>query len=68
MAQPSNFNPSSTLPKGTRRCPVCGKPMSLSVIEPTYQKGYDVRTFECLSCTYSELALVNSADEIPIAP
>jgi len=37
--------------------------MSLSVIEPTYQPGYDARTIECTSCAYSELALTNSEDE-----
>ena len=37
--------------------------MFLSVIEPTYQLGYDVRTFECSSCAYCELALTNSSAE-----
>jgi hypothetical protein len=68
MSRPDNFDPTTPPPKGMRRCPACGKPMFLSVIEPTYQEGYDVRTFECASCAYSELALVNSADETLVAP
>jgi len=34
--------------------------MSLSLIEPTYQDGFGIYTFECPSCGYVELALINS--------
>ena len=34
--------------------------MSLSLIEPTYQDGFNIHTFECPSCGYVELALINS--------
>jgi hypothetical protein len=63
MPQPNSFDPFSPPLIGQRRCPVCDVPMFLSVIEPTYQAGYDVRTFECTSCAYRELALTNSEDE-----
>jgi hypothetical protein len=59
MPQPSNFDTSAPPPVATRRCPVCGEPMFLSLIEPTYQHGYDVRTFECAKCAYAEIALIN---------
>jgi hypothetical protein len=59
MPQPNNFDGSTSQSIGQRRCPVCGHLMFLSLIEPTYQKGYDVRTFECLSCAYAEMALTN---------
>jgi hypothetical protein len=59
MPQPDNFDPSTPPPIAPRRCPACGKLMFLSLIEPTYQEGYDIRTFECLSCTYAEIALTN---------
>ena len=36
--------------------------MDLSVIEPTYQHGYDIRTFECMKCAYGEIALINFDD------
>jgi len=36
--------------------------MFLSIIEPTYQQGFDVRTFDCLQCAYAEIALTNSDD------
>jgi len=40
--------------------------MFLSLIEPTYQHGYDVRTFECVSCRYAEIALINfDEDQVP---
>ena len=47
-------------PIGKRRCPACGGIMDLSLIEPTYQHGYDVRTFECAKCAYAEIVLINS--------
>ena len=59
MPQPNNFDPSIPPPIAKRRCPVCGDLMSLLVIEPTYQRDYDVRTFECPSCAYAEMALTN---------
>jgi hypothetical protein len=63
MSQSSIFDPSAPPPVAMRRCPVCGKPMFLSLLEPTYQSGYDVRTFECANCAYAEIALINF-DEI----
>ena len=57
MPQPKSFVPSPTPPTGHRRCPVCAQLMFLALLEPTYQQGYDVRTFECPCCAYSEIAL-----------
>ena len=59
MRHPSNDN---VVTIGKRQCPACGGVMDLSLIEPTYQHGYDIRTFECSKCAYSELLLVNSED------
>jgi hypothetical protein len=53
MPQPNRFDPSIQQPIDHRRCPVCGRPMFLSLIEP-YQLGYDMHKFECVSCAYAE--------------
>jgi hypothetical protein len=55
----SSIDPSATPPVAMRRCPVCGEPMLLLLVEPTYQHGYDVRTFECSKCAYAEIALIH---------
>jgi hypothetical protein len=52
MPRPHNFDP--TPPVGQRRCPKCGLPMFLSLIEPTYQADQDERTFECTTSAYAE--------------
>lgn len=63
MRHPSNDNVFVFAPPfGKRRCPACGEVMNLSLIEPTYQHGYDIRTFECSKCAYAELVLVNSEE------
>jgi hypothetical protein len=61
MPEPEQIDPSTAPPIGMRQCPVCARPMFLSLIEPTYQDGYDIRTFECLACDYDEIALTNFA-------
>jgi ribosomal protein L37AE/L43A len=38
---------------GILACSKCGNPMRLSEIEPA-APGYDVRTFECAKCNFSE--------------
>lgn len=64
MPQPNNFDPFPSRLIAHRPCPACGSPMFLSLIEPTYQKGYEVRTFECLSCAYAEMALIDFDQEM----
>ena len=57
MPQPNNFDLTTPSPTASRLCPVCGEVMFILLIEPTYQNGYDVRTFECVTCAYTEMAL-----------
>jgi len=57
MPRTNSFDPSNP-PLGQRRCPMCGQPLSLSHIEPTDRASHDQRTFECLSCAYSETVVV----------
>ena len=57
MPQPHRFD-STKPPVGQRRCPVCGVPMFLASIEPSDQPGHDLRTFECVTCDFSEQATV----------
>jgi ribosomal protein S27AE len=57
MPQPHNLN--LTMPPiGKRRCPNCGQPMFLSVIEPSEDIDHDQRTFECSLCAYAETMTV----------
>lgn len=58
MPHPNNFDQSVGPSTGTRRCPICGKPMFLMTIEPAGKKGFDRRTFECSTCDYAETAVV----------
>jgi len=46
-------------PFGERRCPKCGLPMLLSVIEPGDNGHEDLRTFECQECYYAETVAVH---------
>jgi hypothetical protein len=55
MPRSSSFDPSKP-PLGQRRCPMCGQP--LSQIDPTDRSSREQRTFECLSCAYSETVVV----------
>jgi hypothetical protein len=55
MPQPHHFD-STKPPVGQRRCPVCGVPMFLASIEASDQAGHDQRTFECVTCDFSEKA------------
>ena len=55
LAQPNRFDLSSPPPIASRRCPVCGEPMT---IEPADRVGDDQRTFECSSCAYAETVTV----------
>jgi hypothetical protein len=57
MPQPHRFD-STKPPVGQRWCPVCGVPMFLASIEPSDQPGHDLRTFECVTCDFSEKATV----------
>lgn len=57
MPQPHNFDPTRP-PLGQRRCPACGVPMFLLCIEPSDKDGHDQRTFECLTCAYTETVTV----------
>jgi hypothetical protein len=55
--------PSSTTHASSRAiirppCPKCGTTMMLARIEP-HTPGYDMRTFECPTCHYSESAVVH---------
>src|SRR5262245_23922288 len=59
VPQPNRVDPSTSPPIATRRCR-CKQLMFLSLIEPTYQDGFAVHTFECFSCAYTELALIKS--------
>src|SRR5262249_4765158 len=59
VAQPNMVDTSTSPPIATRRCR-CKQLMFLSLIEPTYQDGFAVHTFECFSCAYTELALIKS--------
>ena len=45
-------------PIGERRCPKCGLPLLLSVIEPAEGTHEDLRTFECRECYYAETVAV----------
>jgi len=58
MPRPRRFDPTTPPPVGQRRCPKCGVPMLLTLIEPTEQADDDQRTFECWSCSYSERVVV----------
>jgi hypothetical protein len=58
MPQPHNFNPTAP-PIGKRRCPMCGLPMFLSLIEPSDEIDHDERTFECSTCAYAETITVD---------
>jgi hypothetical protein len=58
MPRPRRFDPMTPPPVGQRRCPKCGVPMLLTLIEPTEQAYDDQRTFECWSCSYSETVVV----------
>ena len=57
MPRPNNFRP-SVPPLGQNRCPKCGVPMFMSQIDPSDKPDYDVRTFECQRCDYSETITV----------
>ena len=57
MPQPRGFGRKKA-PVGMRRCPRCGAPLILSLIEPTDQADHDQRTFECSTCAYAEVAVV----------
>ena len=57
MPQPKRFDPSIPPPLAKRRCPMCGLPMPLSMIEPTVE-GRDLHTFECSTCAYAETVTV----------
>jgi len=46
-------------PFGERRCPKCGLPMLLSVIEQGDNGHEDLRTFECQECYYAETVAVH---------
>jgi hypothetical protein len=39
-------------------CPKCAAGMWLARIEPTDKPDYDLRTFECPRCEYSETMMV----------
>jgi hypothetical protein len=58
MPQPHNFNRTAP-PIGKQRCPMCGLPMFLSLIEPSDEIDRDERTFECSTCAYAETITVN---------
>lgn len=45
-------------PLGQRRCPVCGRLLFLAEIVPTERSHEDQRTFECTTCAYSEIVVV----------
>ena len=57
MPQTNKFDPTKQ-PIGKRRCPKCGVPMLLSLIEPSELEGCDERTFECAQCAYAEAVTV----------
>ena len=40
------------------RCAKCDGPTILVGIEPTLEPGYDLRTFECVTCSSSEAVKV----------
>lgn len=58
MAQPRGFGGRQKAPAGMRRCPKCGVPMFISLIEWTDQADHDQRTFECSTCAYAEVVAV----------
>lgn len=41
-------------PLGQRRCPMCGRPLFLTRIEPSGDVGQEVWTFECSHDPYAE--------------
>jgi len=53
VSQPSTFYPTER-PIAQRRCPICHLTMFLSHIEPSDKPDYDMRTFHCLTCMYTE--------------
>src|SRR5262245_43260276 len=57
MPQPRKFA-SANPPIGLRRCPSCGLPMLLSLVELSDDVGRDERTFECAACAYAETTTV----------
>jgi len=58
MPRPRRFDPTLMPPVGERRCPTCGAPMLLTMIEPTEQADDDQRTFQCWACAYSETVVI----------
>ena len=58
MPHPRRFDPTPPPPINQRRCPTCGAPMLLTMIEPTEQADDDQQTFECWACAYSEKIVV----------
>jgi rubredoxin len=40
-----------------RPCPTCGKPLTVLIKEPTHERDFYQRTFECLSCGYGETSV-----------
>lgn len=61
MQQPHNLNPTEP-PVGKRRCPNCGLPMFLSLIEPSDEIDHDQRTFECSTCAYAETITIKTRE------
>jgi len=55
LAQSNRFDLSSPPPIASRRCPICGEPLTA---EGTDRTGHDERTFECVSCAYAETVTV----------
>src|SRR5262249_41792834 len=61
LPQQNRFDLSSPPPIASRRCPVCGEPLT---VEPTDRTGHDQRTFECTSCAYAETVTVTFSSVI----
>jgi transposase-like protein len=55
---PSNLTHASSRAVTRPQCPKCGTKLMLIRIAP-HTPGYDMRTFECPSCKYSESAVVH---------
>jgi hypothetical protein len=62
MPRPRSFGQRKA-PLGMRRCPKCGVPMLLALIEPTDQADHDQRTFECSTCAYAEVVAVKYSSD-----
>jgi hypothetical protein len=57
MPQPHSFDPPKP-PVSPRRCPMCGLPMFLALVEPCSEVDREERTFECTQCAYGETVTV----------